>query len=65
MKYTVIAVWDHEGADDTDLIIAGVIEGGHTPVDQQQGPFTRYAVTVEADSPAAAEAMVLAEAGKT
>lgn len=64
--YTVIGVWDHEGQDDTDLIVAGVIEGDVPVVDAQGdvgalGTYTRYATTVEATDPAEAERIVLAE----
>ena len=64
--YTVIGVWNHEGSDDTDLIIAGVAEGEVVMVDSQDdvgeyGVYTRFATTVEAGSPEEAERLVLAE----
>ena len=63
--YTVVGVWDHEGSDDTDLIIAGVVEGDVRLVDSgaplEPGAYTRFAATVEADSPDEAESAVLEE----
>jgi len=63
-KFTVIGVWDHEGQDDTDLIVAGVVEGEVRVVDTQNnvgqyGVYTRYATFVEADSPEEAERIVV------
>lgn len=64
--YTVIGVWDHEGSDDTNLIIAGVVEGDVDVVDLQDnvgdyGAYTRFATTVEARDPGEAERLVLEE----
>lgn len=64
--YTVIGVWDHEGSDDTNLIIAGVIEGDVAVVDLQDnvgeyGVYTRFAETVDAASPAEAERLIMEE----
>ena len=33
MRYTVIGVWDHQGDDDTELIVAGVVAGDVPLVD--------------------------------
>ena len=33
MQYRVIGVWDHQGDDDTELIVAGVVAGGVPLVD--------------------------------
>jgi hypothetical protein len=64
--YTVIGVWDHEGSDDTTLIIAGVVEGEVQSVDDQDnvgeyGVYTRFSASVEASDPAEAERLVIAE----
>lgn len=67
MRYTVIGVWNHEGQDDTDLIVAGVIEGRCRVVDRQDdvgafGVFTRFATSVEAESAEEAERIAIERA---
>jgi len=60
--YTVIALRDPDAGT---LLIAGVIEGDHPCLDttMSSGGLERYATSVEAASPEAAEAVALDEAG--
>ena len=48
MRYTVIGVWDHEGDDDTELIIAGVVAGDVPLVDTGDA---WYDATINTDTP--------------
>ena len=67
MRYTVIGVWDHQGDDDTELIIAGVVAGDVPLVDTggETTGYTRFATVVDADSPDEAEQLALTQAGTT
>jgi len=67
MRYIVIGVWDHQGDDDTELIIAGVVAGDAPLVDTggETTGYTRFATVVDADSPDEAEQLALTQAGTT
>ena len=61
MRYKVIGVWDHQGDDDTELIVAGVVAGDVPLVDTdgETTGYTRFATVVDADSPDEAEHLAL------
>lgn len=67
MRYTVIGVWDHQGYDDTELIIAGVVAGDIPLVDTggETTGYTRFATVVDAASPDETEQLALTQAGTT
>jgi hypothetical protein len=59
--YTVIGLWQGD-----EMIVAGVIEGEHEAVDSDPGDYRyngRFATTVEAEDPEAAEHQAKVEMG--